>query len=147
MVINKINLRSNLPANCDWVGRPSELARALLYLLNNAVEAVAGRPDPSVEVRLEPMGDCHRILITDSGPGIPPELREDVFKPFFTTKPSPHNGVGLYLAREIIKSFGGTIQIVTPASKSGTELVGTLPRQSPRPEASIPWSASTMAAG
>src|SRR5690606_11819683 len=147
VVINKINLRSHLPAHCDWIGRPSELARALLYLLNNAVEAVADRPDPVVEVRLQPAGEFHRILISDSGPGIPPELREEVFKTFFTTKPAPHNGVGLYLAREIIKSFGGSIQIATPASGTGTEIIVTLPRNSAKAESSIPWSPAMMAGG
>ena len=146
VVINKITLRSNLPANCDWIGRPSELARAILYLLNNAIEAVAGLPEPSVDVRLQP-GDLHRIIITDTGPGIPPELREQVFKPFFTTKPAPHNGVGLYLAREITKSFGGSIQIGTPASGKGTEIIVTLPRNSAKAEPSINWNPSMAAGG
>src|SRR5688572_25551945 len=92
VVINKINLRSNLPAHCEWIGRPSELARALLYLLNNAIEAVGGRPEALVDVRLQTTGDTHRIYIADNGPGIPPELQEQVFRPFFTTKPAPHNG-------------------------------------------------------
>jgi signal transduction histidine kinase len=140
VVINKINLRSNLPANCDWIGRPSELARAILYLLNNAIEAVAGRPDPFVDVRLQPAGEFHRITITDSGPGIPPELREQVFKAFFTTKPAPHNGVGLYLAREIVKSFGGSIQISTPPQGTGAEFTVTIPRNSSRLESPVPWS-------
>lgn len=130
VVINKINLRSNLPANSEWIGRPSELARALLYLLNNAIEAVGGRPDALVDVRLQTQGDFHRISIMDSGPGIPSELREQVFRPFFTTKPAPHNGVGLYLAREIVKSFGGTIHISTPASGVGTDVLVTLPKNS-----------------
>src|SRR5436190_170106 len=74
VVINKINLRSNLPANFDWVGRPSELARALLYLLNNAIEAVAGRPDAMVDVRLVAAGEFHRVIISDNGAGIPEDL-------------------------------------------------------------------------
>src|SRR6185436_20997814 len=71
VVINKINLRSNLPANSEWIGRPSELARALLYLLNNAIEAVAGRPEALVDVRLQTQGDFHKVTIADNGPGIP----------------------------------------------------------------------------
>lgn len=134
VVINKINLRSNLPANSEWVGKPSELARSILYLLNNAIEAVAGRPDALVDVRLQSQGDLHRITIADTGPGIPPELREQVFRPFFTTKPAPHNGVGLYLAREIIRSFGGSVHLATPASGVGTEVIVSLPRKAPKNE-------------
>jgi signal transduction histidine kinase len=141
VVINKISLRSNLPASSDWIGRPSELARALLYLLNNAIEAVGGRPEAFVDVRLQTSGDTHRIHIADNGPGIPPELQEQVFRPFFTTKPAPHNGVGLYLAREIIRSFGGSIHIVIPSGGKGTEIIVTLPKNSSRLASPIPYSA------
>jgi signal transduction histidine kinase len=143
VVINKINLRSNLPASSDWIGRPSELARALLYLLNNAIEAVGGRPEAFVDVRLQTVGDTHRIFIADNGPGIAADLREQVFRPFFTTKPAPHNGVGLYLAREIIRSFGGGIHVATPPNGKGTEIIVTLPKNSSRIEAQIPSPVAT----
>jgi two-component system C4-dicarboxylate transport sensor histidine kinase DctB len=144
VVINKISLRSNLPANSEWVGRPSELARALLYLLNNAIEAVGGRPEALVDVRLQTTGDTHRIHIADNGPGIPADLQEQVFRPFFTTKPAPHNGVGLYLAREIVRSFGGSIHIAIPASGKGTEVIVTLPKNSARIESTLPYTVSTL---
>jgi signal transduction histidine kinase len=142
VVINKINLRSNLPANFDWIGRPSELARALLYLLNNAIEAVAGRPEAMVDVRLIAAGEQHRITIADNGPGIPEELREQVFRPFFTTKPAPHNGVGLYLAREIIRSLGGNINLTSPPSGNGIEVIVTIPKNSTRVENVVPWGST-----
>ncbi len=142
VVINKINLRSNLPANFDWIGRPSELARALLYLLNNAIEAVAGRPDAMVDVRLVAAGEFHRIAISDNGPGIPEDLREQVFRPFFTTKPAPHNGVGLYLAREIIRSLGGNIHLASPSAGNGIEVIVTIPKNSTRVENVVPWGAT-----
>ena len=135
VVIQKINLRSNLSASSEWVGKPSELARALLYLLNNAIEAVGGRPDAFVDVRLQTQGDVHRISIADTGSGIPQELREQVFRPFFTTKPAPHNGVGLYLAREIIRSFGGSVTLATPASGVGTEVIVALPKKAIKSDA------------
>lgn len=134
VVINKINLRSNLPAHSEWIGKPSELARSILYLLNNAIEAVAGRQDALVDVRLQTQGELHRISIADNGSGIPIELREQVFRPFFTTKPAPHNGVGLYLAREIIRSFGGSVHLATPPSGVGTEVIVSLPRKAIRDE-------------
>src|SRR6478752_2465481 len=132
VVINKINLRSNLPAHSEWIGKPSELARSILYLLNNAIEAVAGRPDALVDVRLQSQNDLHRISISDTGPGIPIDLREQVFRPFFTTKPAPHNGVGLYLAREIIRSLGGNIHLSSPASGTGIEMTVAIPKNSTR---------------
>ena len=140
VVINKINIRSNLPAHCEWVGRPSELARALLYLLNNAIEAVGGRPEAFVDVRLQTQGDLHRIVIADNGPGIPIDLREEVFRPFFTTKPAPHNGVGLYLAREIVRSFGGSIQLSPGPNNLGTEAIVSLPKNSVKAEGAAQWA-------
>jgi len=145
VVVKKISLRSNLPANSEWIGKPSELARSILYLLNNAIEAVAGRPHALVDVRLNTEGEIHRISISDTGPGIPPDLRDQVFRPFFTTKPAPHNGVGLYLAREIIRSFGGSVHLTTPANGVGTEVIVTLPRKEVKDEAVIRPSAEKPA--
>ena len=93
---------------------------------------MGGRPDALVDVRLSTQGEVHRITIADTGPGIPADLREQVFRPFFTTKPAPHNGVGLYLAREIIRSFGGSVHLATPPSGVGTEVIVSLPRKALR---------------
>jgi signal transduction histidine kinase len=134
LVMSKISLVCDLPEICHWFGRPSELARALLYLLNNAVEAVAGKSDARIDVQLQPGAEMHRISIIDNGAGIPEELRERAFKPFFTTKPAPHNGIGLYLSREIIKSIGGTVHLAQPSSKKGLEVIVTLPRKTAKPE-------------
>jgi signal transduction histidine kinase len=147
VVINKISLRSNLPASSDWIGRPSELARALLYLLNNAIEAVGGRPEAFVDVRLQTVGDTHEIHIADNGPGISEDLRDQVFRPFFTTKPAPHNGVGLYLAREIVRSFGGGIHIATPANGKGAEIIVTLPKNSSRLESPVQFTTASAPTG
>jgi len=146
VVINKINLRSNLSAASEWVGRPSELARSILYLLNNAIEAVAGRPGAQVDVRLQTVGDTHRISICDNGPGVPPDLREEVFRPFFTTKQAPHNGVGLYLSREILKNFGGSILLLSGPAGIGTEVLVTLPKNSGRTESPPPLPHKSAAA-
>lgn len=130
VVMNKITLKADLAPQCLWTGRGSELARAFLYLLNNAIEAVSGRDKASVEVHLVPAGEFYRVSIVDNGPGIPPDFREQVFKPFFTTKPAPHSGVGLFLAREIIKGAGGAIHLANPPSGNGLEVLVTLPRNS-----------------
>src|SRR6185369_12905325 len=96
-------------SQCEWYGNPSELARAVLYVLNNAIEALQNIPNPTIRVEIRTSGDRNVIRISDNGVGIPSEMRERVFEPFFTTKPPPHNGIGLYLGREIITAAGGTI--------------------------------------
>ncbi|HOU37255.1 MAG TPA: HAMP domain-containing sensor histidine kinase, partial [Candidatus Omnitrophota bacterium] len=59
------------------------------------------------------------IDVTDTGPGIPPDIKENLFTPFFTTK---HRGLGLGLciSKEIIKAHGGTIEVFTEMGKGTT---------------------------
>ena len=125
VVINKISLRSNLPASSEWIGRPSELARALLYLLNNAIEAVGGRPEAFVDVRLQTSPDLHRITIADNGPGIPPEDKEKLFLPYFSTK-RRGTGLGLAIVSRIISDHRGYIHVEDNKPR-GTRFIIDLP--------------------
>jgi two-component system NtrC family sensor kinase len=72
-------------------------------------------------------GSRVHLTITDTGPGIPPEIREKVFEPFFTTKPAGEGtGLGLSLCRGIIEEHGGTIRVEGEPGQ-GTTLVIELP--------------------
>jgi two-component system NtrC family sensor kinase len=63
----------------------------------------------------------------DNGPGIPKSHRQDIFKPFFTTKePGKGTGLGLYICHEIIRKHGGAITI-EDSEKQGTKFVVRLP--------------------
>ncbi len=94
------------------------LQRALLNLLLNAIEAAgtAGRSPARVHIggRIS-TNDRAIITIADNGPGIPPELMERIFNPFFTTR-SNGTGLGLAIVHQIVESLGGTIQA---ANRSG----------------------------
>jgi DNA-binding response OmpR family regulator len=129
LVMNKVTLQTSLPESCIVHAVPGELARAILYVLNNAVEAVSGLEDAQVGVSLESGKENHRLLIKDNGPGIASEIRDRIFEAFFTTKTQPHNGVGLYLAKEIIDSLGGRI-LIPCTGPTGTEFVLELPARS-----------------
>lgn len=107
--IHKIDIQASFAANCWWTGVVNELSRALLYVLNNAVEAVADKPGAKITVKLESSGGRHLISVSDNGAGIPPALVHRVFEAFFTTKSSGHHGLGLYLARQVIEAGGGKI--------------------------------------
>ncbi|WP_155059237.1 sensor histidine kinase [Streptomyces blattellae] len=95
----------------DRVVDPRELVTVLGNLIDNAVDAVAGhRPsNPFIEVELRAEGTTAVLRVADTGPGIPPEMRELVFTDGWSTKPSDHRphgrGIGLALVRHPM-SFG-----------------------------------------
>jgi DNA-binding response OmpR family regulator len=127
VVVNKVALHTEIDEAAEWQGVLSELARAILYVINNAIEAVAGVQAPAITMRVVAGNPFNEIHITDNGPGIPAELRERVFESFFTTKGAPHNGVGLYLANKIVQNAGGKIELHTPSNGQGAEVVIYLP--------------------
>ena len=116
---------------------PQELTRALLNLISNGFYAAIRRKIEANGQSFEPMltaatrgaGDVVEIRIRDNGTGIPPEIREKIFNPFFTTKPTGEGtGLGLSMAHDIIvKQHGGRIDVETEAG-AFTEFIITLPR-------------------
>ncbi|MCA1458629.1 GAF domain-containing protein [Bradyrhizobium sp. BRP22] len=117
---------------------PQEIIRVLLNLISNGFYAVAKRGqknDPGFEPALNAStlsrGDYVEIRIRDNGVGIPPEVREKMFNPFFTTKP-PGEGTGLGLSMShdiIVKQHGGTINVESEPGEF-TEFTILLPRRS-----------------
>ena len=92
---------------------PDLLAQVILNLLKNGAEASAAiRPDPRVALTIGLLpGSRARISVSDNGPGIAPELADEIFLPFFITK-THGTGVGLSLARRIMVAHGGSIALV-----------------------------------
>jgi two-component system, sensor histidine kinase and response regulator len=133
-VVNKVAFISELAPDCIWHGPSSELARAALYIVNNAIEAATGSPGAEVKIRVNKDDKRQYLRILDNGGGIAESVRTRIFKAFFTTKGPPHNGVGLYLAEEIIKGFGGTIEMLSPAPDAATEFAICLPLSNPDQE-------------
>jgi len=115
---------------------PGDLGRVLLNLFTNAFYAVqkrqqSGEPGyaPTVGVRTELAGEWLKIVVSDNGTGMSAAVRERIFQPFFTTKPSGEGtGLGLSLAHDIIEQgHGGTLAVASTEGQ-GTEFVVSLPR-------------------
>jgi signal transduction histidine kinase len=104
----QLALASTLPMlNADQ----GQLHQALLNLIRNAIQAATSLPDHSAELYISTQKNNTggvKIEICDNGPGIPPEKRDQLFTPFFSTKDGG-TGLGLPLTYQIIQSHGGTI--------------------------------------
>ncbi len=102
-----------------------QFQQVLLNLLRNAFEAAECRPDPEVTIATRTKGDEVEIRVRDSGPGLAPEIAENLFQPFVTTKQGGM-GVGLSICRSIIEGFGGKIWY-EPAPEGGAQFLFTVP--------------------
>jgi two-component system NtrC family sensor kinase len=116
---------------------PQEFTRVLLNLISNGFYATAKRGalangaayEPTVSASTRNLGDRVEIRIRDNGTGIPPEVKEKMFNPFFTTKPAGEGtGLGLSLSHDIVvKQHAGTIDVDTTPGEF-TEFRIVLPR-------------------
>jgi two-component system NtrC family sensor kinase len=116
---------------------PQEITRVILNLVSNGFYAVAKRGhedgaadyDPVLSATTRNLGDSVEIRIRDNGTGIPPEVKDKMFNPFFTTKPAGEGtGLGLSMSHDIIvKQHGGTIDVDTEPGQF-TEFRIVLPR-------------------
>jgi signal transduction histidine kinase len=116
---------------------PQEITRALLNLISNGfyaatkrkAEAHGGDYEPTLAATTKNLGDRVEIRIRDNGTGIPPEVKEKLFSPFFTTKPAGEGtGLGLSISHDIIvKQHGGSIEVDTQPGEF-TEFRIVLPR-------------------
>ncbi|MCB0664229.1 MAG: GHKL domain-containing protein [Saprospiraceae bacterium] len=111
-----------------------DIGRVILNLINNAFQAVAEKDalnkehySPEIRVKTQMLKDEVEISIEDNGPGIPEEIRNKIFQPFFTTKPTGQGtGLGLSLAYDIIKAHDGEIKLRT-SPDTGTCFTVSLP--------------------
>jgi two-component system, NtrC family, sensor kinase len=115
---------------------PQEITRALLNLISNGFYAATKRKvegngdyEPTLAAATKNLGDRVEIRIRDNGTGIPPEVQEKLFNPFFTTKPAGEGtGLGLSISHDIIvKQHGGSIEVDTQPG-AFTEFRIVLPR-------------------
>jgi signal transduction histidine kinase len=111
---------------------PQDIRRALLNLIANGFYAATRRRaemDPTLTASTKNLGDRVEIRIRDNGTGIPPDVKEKMFNPFFTTKPTGEGtGLGLSISHDIIvKQHAGSIEVDTQPGEF-TEIRVILPR-------------------
>lgn len=116
---------------------PQDIGRVLLNLITNAFYAVTEKAKtseedsykPTVTVITKKIGKRVEIRVADNGNGIPKEVFDKIFQPFFTTKPTGQGtGLGLSLSYDIIKAHGGELRVETEPGKA-TEFIIVLPTE------------------
>ena len=134
----RARVRVELPELPRVVGEESRLVQVFLNLVVNAAEAIPeGRRDAhEIAVTGRREGDAVVVEVRDTGAGIPPDLLARVKEPFFTTKPvGEGTGLGLSLCDNIVRSFGGSIDI---ESRPGATAARVTLRVSPEPAPAEP---------
>ncbi|HEY2728117.1 MAG TPA: ATP-binding protein, partial [Parafilimonas sp.] len=110
---------------------PQDIGRVLLNLFNNAFYAVNEKMkhsidgyQPTVTVSTKKLNNKTEIKVTDNGNGIPQDITDKIFQPFFTTKPTGEGtGLGLSLSYDIIKAHSGDIKVKTKESVGPTFII------------------------
>ncbi len=134
----KLDLDPNLP-KINVI--PQDIGRVLLNLINNAFYAVNDKAkdgiegfSPEVILSTKVVGSTVKIVVKDNGKGIPDSIKEKIFHPFFTTKPSGSGtGLGLSMSYDIIKAHRGKIEVKSKIAdsnhlkESSTEIILILP--------------------
>jgi len=113
---------------------PQDIGRIILNLINNAFYVVDEKKkqngngyEPTVSVSTKKSGDKVLITVKDNGNGIPQNIVDKIFQPFFTTKPTGQGtGLGLSLSYDIVKAHGGEIKVETKKGE-GSEFIIQLP--------------------
>lgn len=99
------------PGQPDVIAGRVRLEQVLVNLLQNALDAVAGRDHPQVTLTVEEVADRVALTVTDNGPGIDPAIAGQIFDPFVTGR-LDGLGLGLGIVRDIVTAFDGTVAVV-----------------------------------
>lgn len=127
-----MQLGANLPA---VRGDMARMQQVLINLIVNAEDAMEGQDDERrLEIHSRREGDGVAIDVTDSGPGVPDEVKASIFDPFYTTKPPNRGtGLGLSICKSIVETYGGTIRVMDAESGRGARFTVVLPVVSGKP--------------
>lgn len=121
--INK-DIQHDMP---EMFGDIGQLQQVFTNLFINAADAIEGKGRLEIEAHYDNNKNQFIIWVSDSGPGIPVELREKIFDIFFSTKPvGKGTGLGLSISQNIIKLHGGNIMVECPPN-GGTKFIIELP--------------------
>jgi PAS domain S-box-containing protein len=136
LVPDPLELRLESPLDAEWVrGDEQALQQVLTNLVQNARDVLLPRGHGVITVNWEVVADgarvvasaaklagtrCVWIRVSDDGPGVPAELQERIFEPFFSTKGERGTGMGLAMVRETVRRHGGTLWVTSEPERGAT---------------------------
>lgn len=121
---SRINVSGKIP---EAIGRIDHFQQALLNVILNAKDAVAGSEEKVVSVNISSDNKNVVVDVIDSGPGVPEDIQQKIFEAFFTTKaPNKGSGLGLTVAAELMSSMDGRIWF-DPSHQPGARFVLEIP--------------------
>ena len=126
---NRLNVRidKNITTDAEINCNDLEIEQVVINLINNAIFEIKNRDEKWIKVDLQEESDQLILSITDSGPGIPADLKEKLFDPFFTTKATGEGtGLGLSITKGILDEHGATITL--DEKSANTRFVIAFPR-------------------
>ncbi len=139
----QLDLQYDFEEMDDIEVNPRDIGRVFLNMVSNACYATdekrrefeeAGNPDAYMPILLlttRRMDEHVEVRIRDNGNGMPPEVVEQIFNPFFTTKPTGQGtGLGLSICNDIVREHGGTINVVSEPGEF-TEMIVDIPLEAP----------------
>jgi two-component system sensor kinase FixL len=106
---SKLRLKINLsPGTAHVAVDHVQIQQVMVHLLCNALEAITDSPAREIIVRTRRIAEMVEVSVVDTGPGIPTEIGEKIFEPFYSAKDNAI-GLGLPLCRSIVEGYGGRI--------------------------------------
>ncbi len=123
---NNIDIQTDLADNMPiTAGDQAQLQQVILNLLNNAIDAIG--KDGTISVKSSRDASQIKVVIADTGPGIPESMQKKIFDPFFTTKSTGKGtGLGLWISYNIIEKMGGSLSLQSK-EQQGAAFTITLP--------------------
>jgi two-component system NtrC family sensor kinase len=123
---NNIDIQTDLMDSVPIIaGDQAQLQQVILNLISNAIDAIG--KDGTVSVKSRADDSVIRVVIADTGPGIPENMQKKIFDPFFTTKSSGKGtGLGLWISYNIIEKLGGSLSLRSQVGQ-GAEFTITMP--------------------
>jgi C4-dicarboxylate-specific signal transduction histidine kinase len=129
---NRIAFRyDKVPSDWKVFCRPAQISQVLLNLLVNAKDAVSDKQQKWISLAVQQLDQWYEIAVCDSGDGVPPELRDKILEPFFTTKSAGKGtGLGLSISSNIMIDHGGSLFLDEAADC--TRFVMRIPKVDPK---------------